>query len=411
MAQETRKENHGVVNANRVLICIVEDLKGMDAKFREELSNLQKNFCGNVLVTMEDWNESSKTNNSIYFCGNVDKNIEVIKKHKMRVIRQLSTPTDYDCIVELGEVPLNIHNVGIYFRKLWSEKKDYFKLIKEAHKFQTLTESNKPSSAYRKGIYLTKVVDTDKGTKFNLLRCSTNFDGSTENLRDIDEEVISKVNGLSSEYFKDHAELNHVLAQIYENSVSTTEDGKRRERKAVIKSHSDKTKDMPENGLIAFTTFYEFDPSVPIEHSKEDVFDVCYNKQSVLTKLHFRLKEPQHNLVKEFTIHLYPNSVFIIPLSTNRLYTHEIRAPALPIDKIPTRMGYVIRCSKTPAIWKDGETFIIENGEITKLEAMTHDDMVKLKELYAKENKTCDKITYGTVNFSMNAGDYKKPTL
>lgn len=65
-----------------------------------------------------------------------------------------------------------------------------------------------------------------------------------------------------------------------------------------------------------------------------------------------------------FDITLYPNSVFVMSLDMNRLYTHEIIPSILPIDRIPTRMGYVIRCSKTNAIFKNEQTYIInENNE------------------------------------------------
>jgi len=58
---------------------------------------------------------------------------------------------------------------------------------------------------------------------------------------------------------------------------------------------------------------------------------------------------------------LYPNSVFIMSLEMNRLYTHEISPSHLPMDLIPLRLGYVIRCSKTKAIYKDNKTYIINN--------------------------------------------------
>lgn len=90
----------------------------------------------------------------------------------------------------------------------------------------------------------------------------------------------------------------------------------------MIKAHSDKTKDMPRNALIAFTSFYS--KPIATRQSNTDIFDVCYKGTSVLTRLHFRLKDlvKDDKFVKEFTVTLYPNSVFVIPLSTNRLYTH-----------------------------------------------------------------------------------------
>src|SRR4029079_302177 len=126
------------------------------------------------------------------------------------------------------------------------------------------------------------------------------------------------------------------------------------EKKAKIKKHSDKTKDMPLNGLIVFCTFYKDHlNNKNIQKSKNDAFDYCYKDTSVLTRLRFELKKTVNNsnLKRKFDVILYPNSVFIMSLSTNRLYTHEIVPSTLPIDMIPTRMGYVVRCSKMDAIY------------------------------------------------------------
>ena len=195
-----------------------------------------------------------------------------------------------------------------------------------------------------------------------------------------------------------HAPLNHVLAQIYHNTPSMTLPGgtKQKQTKAKIKAHSDKTKDMPANGIMAFCTFYNEaeltarlqplppDPEADDEqhwHRRYRSFDFgvassnCHKKgdlarfgTSGMTKLHFVLKkgvrqlmavklnEPfgehdgsadgggcdgsdgvyrllKHGLKDSFTVDLYPGSVFFMPLSTNRLYTHEIRSvvPAISL--------------------------------------------------------------------------------
>jgi hypothetical protein len=322
------------------------------------------------------------------------------------VIAELSNNydiTSYNTI-NIGEVPINIHNAGIYFRKIFnSDDKDYFNSIKTSHKFQSLTESNKPNSAFRTGIYLTKVTTHNDELKFNLLRCSSNLNGPTDNFRDTDNEIIAKINAVSETYFEEKVELNHVLAQIYENS----EQGK-----AKIKAHSDKTKDMPSNALIAFCTFYDTNlTNNKIKKSDTDMFDYLYNKTSVLTKLHFKLKHPVDHLLltKEFSITLYPNSAFIISLETNRLYTHEIRPSVLPYNIIPTRMGYVIRCSNTPAIFKDGQTWINENGQYSVLEKINKDSATILRKQYFEENTTDSIINYTHTKFSMNSGDYSEP--
>jgi hypothetical protein len=204
-----------------------------------------------------------------------------------------------------------------------------------------------------------------------------------------------------------------VLAQIYENSVTTNEANRAKDHKAKIKSHSDKTKDMPANGLIAFCTFYSSDIS-SYKTKPDDRFNRYFKNASVLTKLRFQLKHDVHHLplTKDFRVTLYPNSILLIPLSTNRLYTHEIVPPTLPVGRFPTRLGYVVRCSKTKAVFRDGATYIRRQGEAdVKLEEPAPGDVGKLKKLYQEENVTADKIEYGDIYFSLNEGDYKRPLV
>ena len=102
--------------------------------------------------------------------------------------------------------------------------------------------------------------------------------------------------------------------------------------------------------------------------------------------------------------------MFVIPLSTNRLYTHEIKPSILPFDKIPTRMGYVVRCSKTKALWKDEDTFITnDEDKFVKLNKITDDDVSELRTLYLEENTTSNCMNYPFIRYSMNKGDYIKP--
>ena len=396
------KENT-LIKDKHILICLDEEKDIMLAEF----DYLKKNFCGLVLTKI-DTSFLISSDRIIYMCGNIQKiydNVGDIKLNTIHVIKELSNNYDF-CekytMIDIGEVPINIHNVGVYFRKFFNDK-DYFNLIKSEHEFQALTESNKPNNAFRKGIYLTKVEENNDEIKHYLLRCSSNFNGATDNFRNTDNEIISKINDICQYFFESNVELNHVLAQIYENNSK---------RKAKIKAHSDKTKDIPRNGLIVFCTFYD-NPynNNKIKKSKTDIFDYCYNETSVLTILHFKLKHTvkDENLTKEFSIILYPNSVFLIPLSTNRLYTHEIRPSVLPYDMIPVRMGYVIRCSKTKAIFKNDQTYIYEDSQYIKLEKVNDDDLIGLRKLYYEENTTDKIINYGNINFSMNAGDYIRP--
>jgi hypothetical protein len=102
--------------------------------------------------------------------------------------------------------------------------------------------------------------------------------------------------------------------------------------------------------------------------------------------------------------------VFFMPLSTNRLYTHEIQSSMLNAEMLPTRLGYVVRCSKTEAVHKLGSTFLKLDGQLVPMEPPTPEGIVELRGLYAEENKTDAFIDYNDkFRFSMNEGDYKAP--
>jgi hypothetical protein len=385
--------------------------------YRGELDYLKKNFCGVVWPDVAKV-DSLDPNVLIYFCGNVGKNYYLFQKYgkNIRVVQEFSYGYDdkTHSLISIGQVPINIHNVGVYFRNFFNPPKDYFGMISSSHQFQALTESTKPGTAFRSGIYLTKVEESDEEIKFRLLRCSSNLRGPTDNFRAADTEVVSQVNEIAAQFFEQPTELNHVLAQVYENQIITTESTKQVERKAKIKEHSDKTKDMPRNGLMAFCTFYNQTELENIQGLKRRTgYDFCYHSTSVLTKIRFRLKkdavEAHPELEQKFDVTLYPNSVLIVSLSTNRLYTHEIVPSGLPIDKLPTRMGYVIRCSKTEAVFKDGQTYIVNGSDRIKLEESTFDGVKELRDIYFQENATSDMINYRLFNFSLNQGDYERP--
>lgn len=217
------------------------------------------------------------------------------------------------------------------------------------------------------------INNDDDALSFRLLRCSSNLEGPTDNLRATDCEVLRDVNAITPFFFEQQVELNHVLAQIYYNHKNSNDEGSATQHKATIKRHSDKTKDMPKNALMAFVTFYDFstmnEQPTSTSHSsaKGDAFDLCFrHKTSILTTLEFVLKDAQRypHLEPKFRVVMYPNSVFLMSLEMNRLYTHEICPSSLPIDRIPTRMGYVIRCAKTEAVFRSGQTRIIVEGNI-----------------------------------------------
>ena len=324
------------------------------------------------------------------------------------VVEELSHGYDGSLgLVGLGHVPVRVGGVGVYYRRFFDDH-DTFRRISSEHHFQTLTESVKPSKAHRLGIYLTPVTQHGDALHFRLLRCSTNLSGPTENFCATDRHIVTALNAEAAAVFRDHAPLNHVLAQIYANTSAM--DGSK-QTKAKIAAHADKTKDMPVNGIMAFCTFY--DGLGKLGPLPNDPFDYGHKGKSGLTKLHFRLKEralQREGLLREFSVTLYPGSVFFMPLSTNRLYTHEIQSSMLNAEMLPTRLGYVVRCSKTEAVHKSGATFLEIDGELVEMEPPTPEGMTALRELYAAENRSDTFIDYGDkFRFSMNEGDYKAP--
>ncbi|MBA2543701.1 MAG: hypothetical protein H0V17_28925 [Deltaproteobacteria bacterium] len=310
--------------------------------------------------------------------------------------------------MDVGKVSVRVGGVGVYYRRFFDDADDYFHRICAEHSFQALTEGVKPSKAHRTGIYLTPVRQEGDALRFHLLRCSTNLSGPTENFCATDHRIVDALNREAASIFRDHAPLNHVLAQIYPNAPAT--DGQK-QTKAKISAHADKTKDMPLDGIMAFCTFYDgLDKLAPLA---TDPFDYGYKGKSGLTRLQFRLKESAigtAGLLPEFSVTLYPNSVFFMPLSTNRLYTHAIQSSMLNAEMLPTRLGYVVRCSKTEAIHKGGATFLQVGGQLVPMEPPTEHGMLELRALYAEENRTTGFIDYGDkFRFSMNEGDYKAP--
>lgn len=383
-------------------------------------SDLVRDFFGST-VTPEDLASGSNAlaQKTVYLCGDVSGVSDGLLQAADRVfvIRELSRGYQEDggrpwAVVDLGRVPIRVHGAGVYYRRFFDLDADHFGRIREEHAFQSLTESTKPGTAHRSGIYLTPVTQKADELHFRLLRCSTNFSGPTESFRATDTDIVDALNREAATVFGDPAPLNHVLAQIYHNTLATAE---RKQAKAKISAHADKTKDMPGNGIMAFCTFYEgLDTLKPLA---DDAFDYGLKNVSGLTKLHFRLKDAASEqdgvaLPPQFTVTLYPGSVFFMPLSTNRLYTHEIRPSMLGAEVLPTRLGYVVRCSNAEAVHKNGDTFLKLDGELVKLEPPTPEGMDELRRLYAEENRTSSFIDYGDeILFSMNMGDYDAPRV
>ncbi|MFE5656879.1 hypothetical protein ACFQ9H_11940 [Streptomyces sp. NPDC056517] len=358
---------------------------------------------------------------TVYLCGDVSgiSGRQLQGAARVFVIRELSRGYDEDVdapwtLVDLGRVPVRVHGAGVYYRRFFDLDADHFGRIGAEHAFQSLTESTKPGTAHRSGIYLTPVTQDGDALRFRLLRCSTNLSGPTEGFRPTDTDIVEALNREAAAVFRNQAPLNHVLAQIYHNTLATAE---RKQSKAKISAHADKTKDMPVNGIMAFCTFYDgLDRLRPLA---EDPFDHGVKGTSGLTRLHFRLKEQTEDgdgtalaLPPQFGVTLYPGSVFFMPLSTNRLYTHEIRPSTLDAELLPTRLGYVVRCSSTEAVHKNGHTFLDVAGDLVKMEPPHEDGMNELRRLYAEENRTSSFIDYGDrFLFSMNTGDYLAPRV
>ncbi|WP_030759016.1 hypothetical protein [Streptomyces griseus] len=384
---------------------------------------LPGNFPGSV-PTPEEFGAGTVevAGRTVYLCGD----LSVIDARRLRgadrvfVVRELSHGRHEEAgrswvTVGLGRVPLRVHGVGVHYRRFFEPADDHFGRIRAEHAFQSLTESTKPGTAHRSGIYLTPVTRSGDDLRFRLLRCSTNLSGPTENFRPVDTAIVGDLNREAAAVFRGHAPLNHVLAQVYPNTAATAG---RKQAKARISAHADKTKDMPVNGVMAFCTFYDrLDGLRPLAG---DPFDLGVRGVSGLTRLRFRLKETEGTaaerdgaaLPREFTLTLHPGSVFLMPLSTNRLYTHEIRPSALDAGLLPTRLGYVVRCSGTEAVHRDGRTFLDAAGELVELEPPTEAGMDELRALYAEENRSPSFVDYGgRFRFSMNTGDYLAPRV
>jgi hypothetical protein len=400
--ENTLNRNKGVLLMPNVQLSEIFESEFMSSEF-EYVTN---NFCGRIIGSIEEINPD----NILYLTGN----IQLYNLHGIRniiyVIGEFSINQEDTFryrIITVGEVPINIHNVGVYFRNFFDDGIDYFNSIRNEHNFQTLTESNKPSVSFRTGIYLSNVEDINNERHFRLLRCSTNLCGPTDNLRNTDRNIIEKLNNKSQQFFEyGGGNFNHVLAQIYENS-KTIVNGKAKIRKAKIAEHSDKTKDMIPDSNMAFCTFYD-------NHDSFNSGRFDHKKINVLTELKFRLKNPTDypDMVRNFSVILYPNSVFMISLFTNRLYTHVIKPSHLDVDKIPVRMGYIVRCSKTKAVFVDNQTHIIDEfGNLIPLNPMSQEIQKNLKDLYYRENTSDDVINYGSFYSSMNSGDYLKPLI
>ena len=431
-----------LAQSNAVLLILSEPQPACEEHVVGILQNLRKEFCGVVvdcttLVPSIAELVSAVQGKTVFLCGNV--RISIHEQHILEIVKSaarlfivrgvsenysdLSIP-----VVGIGRLPIRVHGVGLYYREFFEPSATTFTAVASQHAFQSLTESTKPSAAHRTGIYLTPVEQVEEERHFRLLRCSSNFSGPTANFGPADRAIVSSLNDEAAHMFANPAPLNHVLAQIYHNRVEyedSPHDHSKivKQTKAKIKAHADKTKDMPVNGLMAFVTLY--DHLERLERFIDDPFNYGVKGISGLTVLHFRLKDKSGEedivqasaavpLPRQFSLTLYPNSAFFMPLSTNRLYTHEIRPAALDATQLPVRMGYVVRCSNAEAVHAAGRTFLkVSGGQLSALQPPSEEGMAALRQKYAEENSSAKFIDYGPepVPFSMNQGDYQQPLL
>ncbi len=382
---------------------------------------LFRDFFGTVLEHTElEAGKQSFASQSLYLSGDLSLArpwlTEFSAALRIFVVKQLSSNYQDESsevsweVIDQGQVPLSVQGVGVYFPRFFCEQEETFEQICSEHTFQDLTQSTRPAKAHRKGIYLSPVTQSGDKRHFHLLRCSTNLSGPTENFQASDWQIVNALNREANELFSRPAPLNHVLAQIYLNTKASVE---QKQAKAKIKAHADKTKDMPENGIMAFCTFYR--DLEKLNRLPDRCYDYGYKQTSGLTRLDFKLKgtvsevEGQQ-LPGQFSITLYPGSVFFMPLFTNQFYTHEIRPSALDAQRLPTRLGYVVRCSSTAAFHQQGQTYLKTGAGWTTLEEATDAGMAELRKLYADENKSHAPVDYGQrFLFSMNQGDYRSP--
>lgn len=379
--------------AKAVLLVLPGDPEGQDA--REDLA---EHFFGRVVREVP-----AATAAPLYVCGNVR---DTALPPGARVIEDLSN--GFEALgagverVRAGQVPRSVHGLGVLYPAYFGDS-DLFASIAAEHEFQALTESTKPSHALRTAIYLSDVQRRDDGLHFHLLRCSSNLAGPTDNFRPTDRRILNLLNASVEALFERPVRLNHVLAQIYRNDRGVS--GK--ERKATIGAHSDKTKDMSRDGVMAFCSFYDADELARL--NRIGLFDRGYRGQSGLMSLQFKRKGDDPSYPASFSVPLYPNSVFFMPLSTNRLYTHALRASPLDSNRSATRMGYVVRCSAQKAVFVGGRTHLEQEGQLVPLAPMDVDGIRALRRDYLEENRTDAPVDYGRVEFSMNAGDYLRP--
>jgi hypothetical protein len=265
----------------------------------------------------------------IYVAGDVTLIRKYTKDMRIVIIQDFSTRFKAsDVCVNSWELPRWVHDIGVYIPRAYVA--GFYQQITVDHQFRT---SNKPGISHRSGIYLSRVKETETSIVYNIMRCSTTFKAPTDAFTDTDECIVQEANRHLNHCIHQCSDFNHVLAQLYTNTIV---DG--RQIKAKLPAHSDKTEDMPVHAAIGFATFYDLS-------NRKDEYD--YNNNE-LARMQF-LSKTCKTRMKTIEVLLEPNSLLIIPLHTNQLYTHEIVPPVSTIDKVLTRIEYVMRSSNVEA--------------------------------------------------------------
>ncbi len=137
---------NSISKTKNTLIIIAEE-----SDFSEELKYLKENFCGTVLMGNPQ-SSAGLEGQKLYVCGDISGLGKL--SQPIHIIEELSEHIDSYSgsamqVVGLGQVPISVHDAGVYYRQLFVDDKDYFQRIKSEHAFQELTESTKASKAGR----------------------------------------------------------------------------------------------------------------------------------------------------------------------------------------------------------------------------------------------------------------------
>jgi hypothetical protein len=355
-----------------------------------EFMYLKLHFCGKVVENVREIKRSINT--IIYFCGNALRSpLDAF------VIKELSYNITTQSTVSLGAVPINISGAGIMFRRFFT-KDCIFSEITNDRAFKQVTENCGSEKIAHTGLFLSPVERHRDGLKYYIQRSRMVCSEPLSCMKTIDAEITSLVNVSVNSFFKSKVRFNHIFADLHSPAEN---------RKYKPFNKSENTKDMHADALIAYCTFYkDYDGLDFIRQSSDDsIFDCAYGGTSIFPKMRFKLKRdaPLDKYMRNsFTVTLYPNSLFVISLSTNRFYTHEV---IMPNTKKLTRVNYTLCSSKTWVLFRN-RPYIYENGILTRMDKIGGE---RLEELCSKENNSSIKIDYPNVYCSLSEGDYKEP--